>query len=114
MASVRRLRFNRSALVLLLGFGGMAVPWLLREWGLERVHRPRLPTARKRPDQPDVYRDYLISGAYSDSRWRQLRRSVLAKSYTPVSRMKRSGACWPALMIRTHVFWIPGIQRNAD
>ena len=87
MASVRRLRslLRSGPLVLLLGFGGMAVAVAAPRMGLPSGASSAIADSPKEViDQvwQIVYRDYLdSSGAYSDSRWRQLRRSVLAKSY---------------------------------
>ena len=87
MASVRCLSslLRSGPLVLLLGFGGMAVAVAAPRMGLPSGASPAIADSPKEViDQvwQIVYRDYLdSSGAYSDSRWRQLRRSVLAKSY---------------------------------
>ena len=87
MASVRRLRslLRSGPLVLLLGFGGMAVAVAAPRMGLPVVHRPRSLTARKRSltrsGRSCIAIIWILQVPTDESRWRQLRRSVLAKSY---------------------------------
>ena len=87
MASVHRLRslLRSGPLVLLLGCSGMAVAVAAPRFDLPGALAGAIADNPKEViDQvwQIVYRDYLdSSGAYSDSRWRQLRRDVLTRSY---------------------------------
>ena len=87
MASVRRLHslLRSGPLVLLLGCSGMAMAVAAPRLGLPGVSSAAITDSPKEViDQvwQIVYRDYLdSSGSYSDSRWRQLRRTILTKSY---------------------------------
>jgi len=72
-------------LLLMLGVGGMAVSFAAPTIGLPGASGGSITDSPKEViDQvwQIVYRDYLDStGAYSDARWRQLRRDLLTKSY---------------------------------
>ena len=87
MARARRLRslLRSGPLALALAFGGMAVAVAAPNLGLPGTSGGAISDSPKEViDQvwQIVYRDYLdSSGAYSDMRWRQLRRSLLNKSY---------------------------------
>lgn len=87
MASVHRLRslLRSGPLVLLLGCSGMAMAVAAPRFDLPGALAGAIADNPKEViDQvwQIVYRDYLdSSGAYSDSRWRQLRRDVLTRSY---------------------------------
>ena len=87
MASVSRLRslLRSGPLVLLLGFGGIAVAVATPRMGLPSGASPAIADSPKEViDQvwQIVYRDYLdSSGSYTESRWRQLRSDLLKKSY---------------------------------
>jgi carboxyl-terminal processing protease len=69
----------------MLGVGGMAVSFAAPNIGLPGASGGSITDSPKEViDQvwQIVYRDYLDStGAYSDARWRQLRRDLLTKSY---------------------------------
>ena len=87
MASLPRLRslLRSGPLVIALGISGMAVAVAAPRLGLPGASSAAIADSPKEViDQvwQIVYRDYLdSSGAYSTSRWRQLRRTLLAKSY---------------------------------
>ena len=87
MASVHRLRslLRSGPLVLLLGCSGMAMAVAAPRFDLPGALAGAIADNPKEViDQvwQIVYRDYLdSSGAYSDSRWRKLRRDVLTRSY---------------------------------
>ena len=82
-----RLRslLRSGPLVVALGISGMAVAVAAPQLGLPGASSAAIADSPKEViDQvwQIVYRDYLdSSGAYSSSRWRQLRKSLLAKSY---------------------------------
>lgn len=87
MPSANRLRgvLRSGPLLLMLGLGGMAVSMAGPSLGLTGASGGAISDSPKEViDQvwQIVYRDYLDStGAYSDARWRQLRRDLLTKSY---------------------------------
>ena len=87
MPSANRLRgvLRSGPLLLMLGLGGMAVSLAGPSLGLTGASGGAISDSPKEViDQvwQIVYRDYLDStGAYSDARWRQLRRDLLTKSY---------------------------------
>ena len=87
MPSANRLRgvLRSGPLLLMLGLGGMAVSMAGPSLGLTGASGGSIRDSPKEViDQvwQIVYRDYLDStGAYSDARWRQLRRDLLTKSY---------------------------------
>ena len=87
MPSANRLRgvLRSGPLLLMLGLGGMAVTLAGPSLGLTGASGGAISDSPKEViDQvwQIVYRDYLDStGAYSDARWRQLRRDLLTKSY---------------------------------
>ena len=87
MPSANRLRgvLRSGPLLLMLGLGGMAVSLAGPSLGLTGASGGAISDSPKEViDQvwQIVYRDYLdSSGSYSDSRWRQLRRTILTKSY---------------------------------
>ena len=82
-----RLRslLRSGPLVVALGISGMAVAVAAPQLGLPGASSAAIADSPKEViDQvwQIVYRDYLdSSGAYSSSRWRQLRKNLLAKSY---------------------------------
>ena len=87
MARALRLRslLRSGPLALVMAFGGVAVAVAAPNLGLPGASGGAVSDSPKEViDQvwQIVYRDYLdSSGAYSDTRWRQLRRSLLNKSY---------------------------------
>ena len=87
MPSANRLRgvLRSGPLLLMLGLGGMAVSLAGPSLGLTGARGGAISDSPKEViDQvwQIVYRDYLDStGAYSDARWRQLRKDLLTKSY---------------------------------
>ena len=87
MPSANRLRgvLRSGPLLLMLGLGGMAVSLAGPSLGLTGASGGAISDSPKEViDQvwQIVYRDYLDStGAYSDARWRQLRKDLLTKSY---------------------------------
>ena len=87
MPSAKGLRgvLRSSPLLLMLGLGGMAVSMAGPSLGLTGASGGAITDSPKEViDQvwQIVFRDYLDStGAYSDARWRQLRKDLLAKSY---------------------------------
>ncbi len=87
MPSANRLRgvLRSGPLLLMLGLGGMAVSMAGPTLGLTGASGGAISDSPKEViDQvwQIVYRDYLDStGAYSDARWRQLRKDLLTKSY---------------------------------
>ena len=87
MPSANRLRgvLRSGPLLLIMGLGGMAVSFAGPSLGLTGASRGAISDSPKEViDQvwQIVYRDYLDStGAYSDARWRQLRKDLLTKSY---------------------------------
>ncbi|MED5382943.1 MAG: S41 family peptidase [Cyanobacteriota bacterium] len=87
MPSANRLRgvLRSGPLLLIMGLGGMAVSFAGPSLGLTGASGGAISDSPKEViDQvwQIVYRDYLDStGAYSDARWRQLRKDLLTKSY---------------------------------
>ena len=87
MPSAKGLRgvLRSGPLLLMLGLGGMAVSMAGPSLGLTGASGGAITDSPKEViDQvwQIVFRDYLDStGAYSDARWRQLRKDLLAKSY---------------------------------
>jgi len=87
MPSANRLRgvLRSGPLLLIIGLGGMAVSFAGPSLGLTGASGGAISDSPKEViDQvwQIVYRDYLDStGAYSDARWRQLRKDLLTKSY---------------------------------
>ena len=87
MATANRLSsvLRSGPLLLMLGLGGMAMSFAAPTIGLPGTSGGSITDSPKEViDQvwQIVYRDYLDStGAYSDARWRQLRRALLTKSY---------------------------------
>ena len=87
MPSAKGLRgvLRSGPLLLMLGLGSMAVSRASPSLGLTGASGGAITDSPKEViDQvwQIVFRDYLDStGAYSDARWRQLRKDLLAKSY---------------------------------
>ena len=87
MPSAKGLRgvLRSGPLLLMLGLGGIAVSMAGPSLGLTGASGGAITDSPKEViDQvwQIVFRDYLDStGAYSDARWRQLRKDLLAKSY---------------------------------
>jgi len=87
MPSANRLRgvLRSGPLLLIMGLGGMAVSFAGPSLGLTGASGGAISDSPKEViDQvwQIVYRDYLDStGAYSDARWRQLRKDLLTKYY---------------------------------